>query len=122
MTDKEQIERISKLLNELSLDDITSTEFEETFPRQSINDIKDALWRMYCFASDVCDTINMGDTVEQEAILDKIIAEINAHKKELKTMADDDWYAGKLRGYECAVEIIDKYRQGGEQDGKTTNL
>ncbi len=66
MTNKEQIERITKLLNELSLDDITSAEFDEMFPKQSIDDIKDEMWRLYCFAEDVCDTINMGDTAEQE--------------------------------------------------------
>lgn len=65
MTTKEQIERITKLLNELNLDDITSAEFDEMFPKQSINDLKDELWRMYCFAEDVCVTINMGDTAEQ---------------------------------------------------------
>lgn len=60
--------------------------------------------------------------LEQEAILDKITAEINAHKKELKTMAEsDDWYAGKLRGHECDIEIIDKYRQEGLY-GKVPNL
>lgn len=52
--------------------------------------------------------------LEQESILDKITAEINTHKEELKTMADtDDWYAGKLKGHECDIEIIDKYRQEG---------
>lgn len=53
---------------------------------------------------------------EQEDVLDKITAEINAHKEELKTMAEsDDWYAGKLRGHECDIEIIDKYKESEEQ-------
>lgn len=42
--------------------------------------------------------------------LDKIRAEIDTHRETLKTMADDDWYAGKIRGYDCAIEIIDKYK------------
>lgn len=59
MTAEEQIKRITKLLNDMSLDTITRTEFEEEFPNQSINEIKDEMWRLYCFASDVCDTLNM---------------------------------------------------------------
>lgn len=59
MTAEEQIERITKLLNDMSLDTITRTEFEEGFSEQSINEIKDEMWRLYCFASDVCDTLNM---------------------------------------------------------------
>ena len=53
------------------------------------------------------------EALEQEPktdVLDKIRAEIDAHRETLKTMADDDWYAGKIRGYDCAIEIIDKYK------------
>ena len=46
--------------------------------------------------------------------LDKIRAEIDTHRETLKTMADDDWYAGKIRGYDCAIEIIDKYNAESE--------
>ena len=45
------------------------------------------------------------------AILQKICDEIDAHREKLKTMADDDWYAGKIRGYDCAIEIIDRYKK-----------
>jgi hypothetical protein len=58
MTAEEQIKRIAELMNELDLADMTRTEFEEEFPKQSINDIKDEMWRMYCFVSDVCYTLN----------------------------------------------------------------
>ena len=47
--------------------------------------------------------------------IDKIRAEIDAHREMLKTMADDDWYAGKIRGYDCTIEIIDKYKTGSEE-------
>jgi hypothetical protein len=47
-------------------------------------------------------------------VLDKIRAEIDAHREKLKIMADDDWYAGKIRGYDCAIEIIDKYKAESE--------
>ena len=50
----------------------------------------------------------------REKVLDKIRAEINTHRETLKTMADDDWYAGKIRGYDCAIEIINKYRAESE--------
>lgn len=59
MTPEEQIKRITKLLNELSLDEITYEEFEEEFLKGSINDIKEEMWLLYCFANDVCYTLNM---------------------------------------------------------------
>ena len=37
--------------------------------------------------------------------------EIDAHREKLKIMADDDWYAGKIRRYDCAIEIIDRYKK-----------
>lgn len=58
MTAEEQIKRIAELMNELDLADITRAEFEEEILKQSINDIKDEMWRMYCFVSDVCYTLN----------------------------------------------------------------
>ena len=42
--------------------------------------------------------------------LDKIRAEIDVHREKIKSMAADDWYAGKIRGYDCAINIIDKYK------------
>lgn len=62
MTPGEQVKRIIKLLNELSLDEITYEEFEEEFLKGLINDTKEEmwlLWLLYCFANDVCDTLNM---------------------------------------------------------------
>lgn len=47
--------------------------------------------------------------------LDEIRAEIDAHREKLKIMADDDWYTGKIRGYDCAIEIIDNYRTESEE-------
>ena len=47
----------------------------------------------------------------EDAILQKICDEIDAHREKRKTMADDDWYAGKIRGYDCAIEIIDRYKK-----------
>ena len=58
MTAEEQIKRIEELMNELDLADMTRAEFEEEILKQSINDIKDEMWRMYCFVSDVCYTLN----------------------------------------------------------------
>ena len=56
---EKQIKRIKNFLNVLDLDDITYVEFEEMFMKQPINDIRDELWKMYCFAEDVCNTLNM---------------------------------------------------------------
>ena len=47
-----------------------------------------------------------------DTILQEIWDKIDAQREELKTMAvDDDWYAGKIRGYDCALEIIDRYKK-----------
>ena len=59
MTAEEQIKRITKLLNDMDLNDVSYAKFEEMFMKQSINDIRDELWRMYCFTEDVCITLNM---------------------------------------------------------------
>lgn len=33
------------------------------------------------------------------------------YRKTIKDMADtDDWFAGKLSGHDCDIEIIDKYK------------
>lgn len=44
-------------------------------------------------------------------LLQEIWDEIDAHRSKLKIMADDDWYAGKIRGYDCAIEIVDRYKK-----------
>lgn len=59
MTAEEQIKRITGLLNDLCLDDLCYEEYEKEFMKATINDLKDELWIMYCFANDVCDTLNM---------------------------------------------------------------
>lgn len=55
----EQIKRITKLLNDLCLADVNQAEFDEIFPNQTIREIKEELWRMHCFADDVCSVLNM---------------------------------------------------------------
>lgn len=59
MTAEEKIQRITRLLNDMALDDMCRDEYEVEFMKQSVNDLKDEMWRMYCFASDVCNTLNM---------------------------------------------------------------
>ena len=59
MTDTEQIKRITDLLNDLNLDSMTREELESELMDCTFNDIKEEMWRLYCFASDVCDTLNM---------------------------------------------------------------
>lgn len=58
MTDTEKIKRITKLLNDLSLDDISRDHLETELMNTSINEIIEFIWELYCFASDVCDTLN----------------------------------------------------------------
>lgn len=59
MTDEKRIERIGKLLNDLSLDDLEWDEFMHKFERMSLIELKDEMWRIFCFVEDVADTLNM---------------------------------------------------------------
>ena len=59
MTAEEQIKRITELLNDLSLDDVSREEYEKQIMKQSLNDIIDELWEFYCFVEDVCNTLNL---------------------------------------------------------------
>ena len=58
MTAEKKIQRIAELLKEWDLS-LTHKEFEAEFMDQPVNDIKDEMWRMFCFISDVYDTLNM---------------------------------------------------------------
>ena len=77
-----------------------------------INDIRDCISvEGYCAILERMKKLPPVNTQEPKTdTLDKIRAEIDAHRETLKIMADDDWYAGKIRGYDCAIEIINKYR------------
>lgn len=59
MTAEEQIMRLTKLLNELDLTDVTQDEMIKTLHNLSFNEIVEEMWQLYCFASDVCVTLNM---------------------------------------------------------------
>lgn len=60
MTDAEQIKRITKLLNDLNLRTMTREELaSEMMNDCTFKDIEYAMWFLYCFASDVRDTLNM---------------------------------------------------------------
>lgn len=54
----EQTERIAKLVKELDLADISPEYFDDMFYLQSVKEVKEEMWRMYCFAKDVDYTIN----------------------------------------------------------------
>lgn len=58
MTDKERIERITKMLNESGFDTYTQEELFKEIDNSTINEIKDYIWELYCFMSDVCETLN----------------------------------------------------------------
>ena len=49
----EQIERISKLVDDLDLAYTLPKDFDDLFYLQSVKEIKEEMWRMYCFAEDV---------------------------------------------------------------------
>lgn len=60
MTAEKKIRKIAtKLLNEWDFSDFSREEFEEEFMNQSVNDLKDEMWRMFCSLKDVYDTLNM---------------------------------------------------------------
>lgn len=60
MTADEQIKRITGLLNELGLNEMSYEEYEREFMNTSVNDIKDELGMFYCFAVDVRYILNNG--------------------------------------------------------------
>ena len=58
MTDVEKINRIGESLNYLCLSDLSKDELFTNLDKMSINDIKDHMWELYCFVSDICDIVN----------------------------------------------------------------
>ena len=58
ITAEEKLQRIGKLLKEWDMS-LTHKEFELEFMDQSVNDIKDEMWRMYCFINDVSGTLDL---------------------------------------------------------------
>lgn len=62
MSDEEKIKRITELSNELKLQlGITTEEFKNEFLEQSINDLEEMMWQLYCFVSDVIYTLDLKD-------------------------------------------------------------
>jgi len=59
MTAEQQIARIVEIIKKYDFDDVTKNEFEEGFEFTTIAEIKENMWELYCFMSDVVDTINM---------------------------------------------------------------
>ena len=59
MNDREKIERIERILNENAFDCLTQEEMFENFETATIAEIKDALWKLYAFMSDVSYTLDM---------------------------------------------------------------
>lgn len=54
----DQTERIATLVNELHLEDVSPKDFDNMFYLQSVKEVKEEMWRMYCFAEDVSYTLN----------------------------------------------------------------
>lgn len=54
----DQAERIATLVNELHLEDVSPKDFDNMFYLQSVKEVKEEMWRMYCFAEDVSYTLN----------------------------------------------------------------
>lgn len=58
MSDEERIKRITKILIESDFDTYTREELFKEIDNSSINEIKDCIWELYCFMSDVCEILN----------------------------------------------------------------
>lgn len=62
MTAEEKIKRITELVGDLDLvSNITQDEMIDELHKCTFFDIKEMLWRFYCFASDVKEVIVMKD-------------------------------------------------------------
>ena len=59
MTAEQKMERIEKLVKELDLVEVAKEEFYSEVEEQSLVDIKDEMWELYCFANDVAVTMKM---------------------------------------------------------------
>lgn len=53
MTDKECINRIAKLTDELGMADVTKHEYIEALKNASFNDISDELWNYYSYIRNI---------------------------------------------------------------------
>ena len=53
MTNKECLNRIAELTEELKIADITKEECLEALKDASFNDISEELWKYYCFVCDI---------------------------------------------------------------------
>lgn len=53
MTNKECLNRIAKLTDELKIADVTKEEYIKAIKDASFNDITDELWDYYCYICDV---------------------------------------------------------------------
>ena len=48
-------------------------------------------------------------------LMKEIRQQIDDRRERLKPLSSDDWYAGKIRGYDCTIEIISE--RIGESEG-----
>ena len=62
----EQTERIAKLVKELHLEDVSQKDFDNMFYLQSVKEVKEEMWRMYCFAEDVSYTLDTAESEDKE--------------------------------------------------------
>lgn len=53
MSNRECIERITKMVEELRLADVTKEEAIEALKDATFNEISDEIWNYYCFVCDV---------------------------------------------------------------------
>ena len=59
MTAEQQIARITEIIKEHHINDVTKDEFYSEIENQRLIDIKDEMWELYCFIGEVVDIINM---------------------------------------------------------------
>ena len=59
MTAEQQIARITEIIKKHHINDVSKDEFYSEIEEQRLVDIKDEMWELYCFISDVVNIINM---------------------------------------------------------------
>lgn len=60
MTDRDKLRRIEKLFEEADIaDDYTQDTLFADLENETIANIKDVVWHLYCFAMDVHNTLNI---------------------------------------------------------------
>ena len=59
MTNEERIKQITKVVNDLNLDDLGESDFWEEMKNKNFNDLYNDIWKLRCAIDFIVDVLNM---------------------------------------------------------------